>query len=122
MSPPVLLKTSARTGHQSATKRQEHRAVQYRPPLMRPIRFQPLGARRVRRSDHQEQTGLAVNISARGLCLLLEKPPALGQVFKVWVPTPLPGLDTPTLAQVRWKRHLRSTPRHIYSVGVEFLL
>ncbi len=89
---------------------------------MRQIRLQPLGARPVSPRDRQEQRGVGVNLSSRGLCLLLEKPPALGQVFKIWVPTPLPGLDTPTLAQVRWKRHLRSKPVDIYSVGVEFLL
>ncbi len=122
LNSPVLLKTSSRTNGPTAMTRKDHRAVQNRAPLVRPIRFQLLGARRVSRGAPQQQTALGVNISSRGLCLLLEQPPTVGQVVKVWMPTPLPDVDTPTLAQVRWKRHLRAKPKHIYSVGMAFLL
>ena len=119
---PVLLKTSSRTNGPTARKRKEHRAAQNRAVLMCPIRFQPLGSGRPTRGAPQQQTALGVNLSSQGLCLLLEQPPPVGQVVKVWMPTPLPDVHTPTLAQVRWKRHLRAKPMHIYSVGMAFLL
>ena len=49
-------------------------------------------------------------------------PLALRQVVKVSIPTPLPDVHVHTLAEVRWRRHLRSDPMDIYSVGMKFLL
>ena len=66
---------------------------------------------------------LAVNISSKGMLLLMDQPPALKQELRVQVPTPLAMVKTPTRAEVRWTREIRMDRAETrYFVGVRFLL
>ena len=67
---------------------------------------------------------LSVNISNGGMLLLMDQAPAIEQVLKVFVPTPMTKAETPTLAEVRWTRKLpfgRSNGTPTYFVGLKFM-
>src|SRR5882672_12112934 len=49
---------------------------------------------------------LSLNISNGGMLVLMDQVPAIEQVIKVYVPTPIIMAETPTLAEVRWIRKL----------------
>jgi hypothetical protein len=40
------------------------------------------------------------------MLVLMDQVPAIEQVMKVYVPTPISMAETPTLAEVRWTRKL----------------
>ena len=64
-----------------------------------------------------------VNISSKGMLLLMDQPPALKQELRVQVPTPLTMVQTPARAEVRWTRKIRmDRDESRYFVGVRFLL
>ena len=66
---------------------------------------------------------LLVNISSKGMLLLMDQPPGLEQELRVQVPTPLTMVKTPARAEVRWKRKvLMDRDETRYFVGVRFLL
>ena len=66
---------------------------------------------------------LAVNISSKGMLLLMDQPPALNQELRVQVPTPLTMIKTPARAEVRWTREIRmDRDESRYFVGVRFLV
>ena len=72
---------------------------------------------------HQRKA-LSVNISNRGMLILMDEAPAIEQVMKVYVPTPITAADTPTLAEVRWARELpfgRNNDAGPYFVGLKFM-
>ena len=74
-------------------------------------------------SAHQGKA-LSVNISSGGMLVLLDEAPAIEQVMKVYVPTPLTGAEIPTLAEVRWTRKLpvgRNDGAGPYFVGLKFI-
>ena len=66
---------------------------------------------------------LSVNISSGGMLILMEQAPAIEQVMKVYVPTPISVAETPTLAEVRWTRRLPfgKTNGGAYFVGLKFM-
>ena len=67
---------------------------------------------------------LSVNISRGGILLLMDQAPAIEQVLKVLVPTPMAVAETPTLAEVRWTRKLpfgRNNGEGTYFVGLKFI-
>ena len=66
---------------------------------------------------------LSVNISSGGMLILMEQAPAIEQVMKVYVPTPITVAETPTLAEVRWTRKLPfgKTNGGAYFVGLKFI-
>jgi len=66
---------------------------------------------------------LSVNISSGGMLILMEQAPALEQVMKVYVPTPITVAETPTLAEVRWTRRLPFGKANggAYFVGLKFI-
>ena len=67
---------------------------------------------------------LSVNISSGGMLILMDQAPAVEQVMKVYVPTPINAAETPTLAEVRWTRRLPfGTPdiEGAYFVGLKFM-
>ena len=92
--------------------------------LLRPILYEmtapvddPIAA------AHQGRA-LSVNISNGGMLLLMDQAPAIEQVLKVFVPTPITMAETPTLAEVRWTRKLpfgRSNGIGTYFVGLKFM-
>jgi hypothetical protein len=74
-------------------------------------------------SAHQG-TALSVNISSGGMLILMDQAPAIEQVMKVHVPTPITAAETPTLAEVRWTRKLpfgRIDDPGSYFVGLKFM-
>ena len=67
---------------------------------------------------------LSLNISSGGMLVLMEQAPAIEQVMKVYVPTPISLADTPTLAEVRWTRRLpfgKTNGNQTYFVGLKFM-
>jgi PilZ domain len=67
---------------------------------------------------------LSLNISNGGMLVLMDQSPAVGQVLKVQVPTPLFETETPTLAEVRWTRKLpfeQPNDPEAYFVGLKFM-
>ena len=67
---------------------------------------------------------LSLNISSGGMLILMDHAPALDQVMKVHVPTPIALAETPTLAEVRWTRRLpfsSSGSESSFFVGLKFL-
>jgi hypothetical protein len=57
------------------------------------------------------------------MLLLMDWTPALEQVLKVHVPTPINLAKTPTLAEVRWTRPLPMVSSdNVCFVGLKFLL
>jgi hypothetical protein len=54
----------------------------------------------------------------------MEQVPDVNQVLKVYVPTPLTVIETPTLAEVRWSRRVpfwQGTDAGPYLVGLKFM-
>lgn len=67
---------------------------------------------------------LSLNISSGGMLVLMEHAPAIEQVLKVYVPTPLSVAETPTLAEVRWTRQVPfggANRMGAYFVGLKFI-
>jgi hypothetical protein len=67
-------------------------------------------------------TGLIINLSTRGLCVLLDWSPELGEVLRIHVPTPVAMTQTPTLADVRWVQVLPFREHHFVVAGLKFLV
>jgi len=67
-------------------------------------------------------TGLTVNMSSRGLCVLLDWFPEQGEVLRVHIPTPVTTAQTPTLADVRWVRSMPLKGKVMAIVGLKFLV
>ena len=104
-----------------STNSQKHNE---RAALLRPIPYEmnvPIG--NVSEPAHQGKA-LSVNISSGGMLLLMDKAPAIEQVMKVYVPTPITAAETPTLAEVRWTRKLpfgSNSEASSYFVGLKFM-
>ncbi len=67
---------------------------------------------------------LSLNISSGGMLVLMDQAPAIEQVLKVYVPTPITLAETPTLAEVRWTRKLpfgKPNGNGAYFVGLKFM-
>ena len=71
----------------------------------------------------QSGKALSLNISSGGMLVLMDQAPAIEQVLKVYVPTPISIAETPTLAEVRWTRRLPfgKTNGGAYFVGLKFM-
>lgn len=68
-------------------------------------------------------TALSMNVSAGGMLVIMNGAPTTHHVLKVKVPTPITGIGTPTLAEVRWSRKLPfPAPHHLYLVGLKFIV
>ncbi len=101
-----------------------HQQHSERLALLRPIPYEmtapidqlPIPARHGR--------ALSLNISSGGMLLLMGHAPAVEQVLKVHVPTPLAEAETPTLAEVRWTRKVpfgMNDDQATYLVGLKFM-
>jgi hypothetical protein len=67
---------------------------------------------------------LSLNISSGGMLLVMDLVPAIEQVMKVYVPTPITAAETPTLAEVRWMKRLpfgKVNGNGVYFVGLKFI-
>ena len=68
---------------------------------------------------------LTLNISPKGLLVLMDREPEVDQVLRILVPSPVYEVGTPTLSEVRWTRKmpLLSGDAHpVYFVGLRFIL
>ena len=90
--------------------------------LLRPIRYEFNTQIDRKLLEGCQGKALSINISSGGMLLLMKQAPALQQVMKVHVPTPISLAEIPTLAEVRWTRPLPvGSPEMIYLVGVKFI-
>ena len=69
---------------------------------------------------------LTLNISPKGLLVLMDREPEVDQVLRILVPSsPVYEVGTPTLSEVRWTRKmplLSGAAHPVYFVGLRFIL
>lgn len=92
--------------------------------LLRPIPYELTAPVDSPDSAARQGKALSVNISSGGMLVLMDQAPAVEQVLKVYVPTPITLAETPTLAEVRWTRKLpfgKQNGYGAYFVGLKFM-
>ena len=95
--------------------------------LMRPIPYEmtmPVNGLTDSGRGGKALSALSLNISSGGMLVLMDCAPAVDQVVKVYVPTPITVTGTPTLAEVRWTRRIPfGSEDHDgpYFVGLKFM-
>ena len=77
-----------------------------RAALLRPILYEMTTPVEGPAASSHSGKALSLNISSGGMLVLMDQVPAVEQVMKVYVPTPISMAETPTLAEVRWTRKL----------------
>lgn len=95
-----------------------------RAALMRPILYELTMRAEVLATSPPSGKALSLNISSGGMLVLMDQVPAIEQVIKVYVPTPITAAETPTLAEVRWIRKLplcKPNGNGPYFVGLKFI-
>lgn len=95
-----------------------------RASLLRPILYEMTMPVEVATSTIHSGKALSLNISSGGMLVLMDQAPAIDQVVKVYVPTPISVAETPTLAEVRWTRRLpfgTTNGNVAYFVGLKFM-
>jgi hypothetical protein len=95
-----------------------------RAALLRPILYEVTTPVEARAASTQSGKALSLNISSGGMLVLMDQVPAIEQVIKVYVPTPISMAGTPTLAEVRWTRKLpfgKPNGNGAYFVGLKFM-
>jgi hypothetical protein len=68
---------------------------------------------------------LSLNIGPQGLLVLMDREPVIDQMMRITVPSPIPEISIPTMADVRWMRKvpLISDKAHpIFFVGLRFIM
>lgn len=96
--------------------------------FMRPIAYEMISADLWRMDRNRIGTAgyaLSLNMSPGGLLVLMDREPSIDQVMKISVPTPVQGVSTPTLADVRWTRKvslIRVEAHAVFFVGLRFTL
>jgi len=92
--------------------------------LLRPIQYEMTTPVEDPAISAYQGKALSVNISSGGMLILMDQAPAVEQVLKVYVPTPIAAAETPTLAEVRWTRKLpfgRNNGAGPFFVGLKFM-
>lgn len=95
-----------------------------RAALLRPILYEMTTSVEAQSTSTHSGKALSLNISSGGMLVLMEQVPDVNQVLKVYVPTPLTVVETPTLAEVRWSRRVpfwQGTDTGPYLVGLKFM-
>ena len=94
-----------------------------RAALLRPILYEMTTPVAAHAASPHSGKALSLNISSGGMLVLMDQVPAIEQVMKVYVPTPISVAETPTLAEVRWTRRLPfgKTNGGAYFVGLKFM-
>ena len=95
-----------------------------RASLLRPILYEMTTPAEDAEASTHNGKALSLNISSGGMLLVMDQAPAVEQVMKVYVPTPITAAETPTLAEVRWMRRLpfgKTNANGAYFVGLKFL-
>jgi len=92
-------------------------------PLMRPVSYELSAALSEAETGRSlTGTGLSLNVSSGGMCLLMDREPDIQDVLRVYVPMPATLAKTPTLAEVCWKRPLPLSSNGLHFVGLRFVL
>lgn len=97
-------------------------------PLMHPIAYEMISADLWRMGGHRIGTAgyaLSLNMSPGGLLILMGREPSIDQVMRVSIPSPVQGVSTPTLADVRWTRKvplIGGEAHAVFFVGLRFML
>ena len=95
-----------------------------RAALLRPIVYEMTTPVEASATSSHSGKALSLNISSGGMLILMDQVPAIEQVMKVYVPTPVSAAETPTLAEVRWTRRLpfgTTNGNVAYFVGLKFM-
>jgi hypothetical protein len=95
-----------------------------RAALLRPILYEMTTPVEDPAASTHSGKALSLNISSGGMLVLMDQAPAIDQVMKVYVPTPISVAETPTLAEVRWTRRLpfgKTNGHGTYFVGLKFM-
>ena len=94
-----------------------------RAALLRPILYEMTTPVEAPAGSTYSRKALSLNISSGGMLVLMDQAPAIEQVMKVYVPTPIRVADTPTLAEVRWTRRLPFGKNNggAHFVGLKFM-
>ncbi len=95
-----------------------------RAALLRPILYEMTTSVEAPATLTHSGKALSLNISSGGMLVMMEQVPDVNQVMKVYVPTPLTVVETPTLAEVRWARRVpfwQGTGPGPYLVGLKFM-
>jgi len=95
-----------------------------RASLLRPILYEVTAPVEEPAASPHSRKALSLNISSGGMLVLMDQVPAIDQVMKVYVPTPISMAETPTLAEVRWTRRLpfgKTNGNGAYFVGLKFM-
>ena len=95
-----------------------------RAALLRPILYEISTPVEDSAASTHNGKALSLNISNGGMLVLMDQVPAIEQVMKVYVPTPISMAETPTLAEVRWTRKLpfgKANGNGAYFVGLKFM-
>jgi len=92
-------------------------------PLMHPVRYERSASLSEAETGRSLiRTGLSINVSSTGMCLLMDVAPQRQEVLRVHVPMPIAMSKTPTLAEVCWKRPVPLSSNGLYFVGLKFVL
>jgi len=95
-----------------------------RAALLRPILYEMTTPAEGADASTHNGKALSLNISSGGMLLVMDQAPAVEQVMKVHIPTPITAAETPTLAEVRWMRRLpfgNTNGNGAYFVGLKFM-
>jgi hypothetical protein len=95
-----------------------------RAALLRPILYEVTAPVEEPAGSMHRRKALSLNISSGGMLVMMDQVPAIDQVMKVYVPTPITMAETPTLAEVRWTRRLpfgKTNGNGTYFVGLKFM-
>ena len=95
-----------------------------RAALLRPILYEMTTPVEDPAASTHSGKALSLNISSGGMLVLMDQVPAVEQVMKVYVPTPISMAETPTLAEVRCVRKLpfgKPNGNGTYFVGLKFM-
>lgn len=68
---------------------------------------------------------LSLNIGPQGLLVLMDREPAIDQMMRISVPSPIPEISIPTMADVRWIRKvplITGKTHPVFFVGLRFML
>jgi len=104
--------------------RDSHENHSERAALLRPIPYEVTSPIEGQVPGGGMGKALSLNISSGGMLILMDQAPAVEQVLKVYVPTPVTIAETPTLAEVRWTRKLpfeKMNGNGPYFVGLKFM-
>ena len=95
-----------------------------RATLLRPIPYEMTPPDEASAASTHNGQLLSLNISNGGMLVLMNQAPAIEQVMKVYVPTPINMAEIPTLAEVRWTKPLPFGKSHgdgAFFVGLKFI-